>query len=248
MLDLGAGAGALTAPLVTAGAHVVAVERNSALAGRLRRRFSGASVTVLEDDVLDVPLPRRAYRVVASIPFSITTPLLGRLLDPPATCLDRAALIVEWGAGRRFCTVRPADPRILWWSARYELRIAGRIGAQSFSPAPRVNAAVLVAALRGSPLVPRDEQAPFARLLAVAFETRRAPVAEALTPVFSRRQARRLVRDLGVDPQLPISLLRIDQWAAINTAMVTLIPARHWPHRTPGFWATRSHASRDLKS
>lgn len=247
VVDLGAGAGALTAPLVSAGARIVAVERDSARAGRLRRRFDDARVTVLEQDLLEVRLPRRAYRVVASIPFSITTPLLGRLLDPAAMCLERAALIVEWGAGRRVCAVRPCDPRILWWSARYELRIAGRVGAQSFSPPPRVDAAVLVAARRASPLVPRHEQQPFARLLAKAFETPRAAVAEALAPVFSRRQARRLVRDLGVDPQLPISLLRIDQWAAINTAMVTLVPATRWPHRTPGWWAIRSHASRNRK-
>ena len=78
----------------------MAVECDSTLAGRLRRRFSGASVTVLEQDLLEVSLPRRAYRVVASMPFSITTPLLGRLLDPVATRLERAALIVERGAGR----------------------------------------------------------------------------------------------------------------------------------------------------
>jgi 23S rRNA (adenine-N6)-dimethyltransferase len=244
VLDLGAGAGALSAPLLSAGARVVAVERDSALAGRLRRRFSGASVTVLEQDLLEVPLPRRAYRVVASIPFSITTPLVGRLLDPAATCLERAALVVEWGAGRRVCAAHPADPRILWWSARYDLRVAGRIGPQSFSPPPRVDAAVLVAARRPSPLVPRQQQASFARLLAAAFETRRAPVAVALGPVFSRRQARRLVRDLSVDPRLPISMLRIDQWAVINTAMVTLVPARRWPQRTPGWWTFQSHPAR----
>jgi len=50
VLDLGAGAGALTAPLVGAGARVVAVERDPALASRLRRRFAPADVTVVEQD------------------------------------------------------------------------------------------------------------------------------------------------------------------------------------------------------
>lgn len=248
VLDLGAGAGALTAPLVRAGARVVAVERDPTLALRLRRRFADADVTAVEQDLLEVPLPRRAYRVVASIPFSITTPLLGRLLDPTVSCLERAALVVEWGAAKGVSDPRPADPRILWWSARFDLRIARRIRAESFSPSPEVDAAVLVAVRRAPPLVPRRESAPFARLLTTAFMSRRAPVAEVLAPIFSKRQLHRLLRDLSINPQTPIGLLRIEQWAAINAAMVALVDPARWPRGRPGWSRAASTTRRRAKA
>lgn len=241
VLDLGAGAGALSAPLVRTGARVVATERDPALGARLRRRFGHTDLRALEHDVLDMPLPRRSYRVVASIPFSITTPLLGRLLDPIDSNLERAALIVEWGAGKRLSQRRPGDPRILWWRARFELRVARRVSPESFSPPPAVDAALLVAAWRAPPLVPRGEQAPFARLLASALEAPRAPVVDALAPVFSARQLRRLLRELSIDPQTPGSLLAIEQWAAINAAMVTLVDPARWPRGRP--WWSRASAT-----
>ena len=171
--------------------------------------------------------------MVASIPFSVTTPVLGRLLDRTESSLERAVLVAEWGAGKRVCDPRPGSPRILWWQARFELRIARRIRAESFSPPPGVDAAALVAVRRAQPLVSRREQAPFVRLLAKTFETRHAPTAEAFAAIFSKRQLRRLLRDLSIDPQMPIWLLGIEQWAVINAAMVALVDPARWPRRRP---------------
>lgn len=71
----------MTLPLARTGARVIAVERDERLAARLRR--AGApfpNVTGVTGDALRVPLPGRPFRVVANIPFSITTPLLPRLV------------------------------------------------------------------------------------------------------------------------------------------------------------------------
>lgn len=220
----------------------MAVERDPALASRLRRRFARADVAVVERDLLDLPLPQRNYRVVASIPFSITTCLLGRLLDPAQSSLERAALVVAWGAAMKVCDPRPADPRVLWWNARYGLRIARRVAAKSFSPPPKVDAAVLVVTRREPPLVPPRDQAVFARLLAQALETRRAPASEALAPIFSNRQLRRLAYDLRIDPHAPIARLRIEQWAGINATMVALVEPVRWPRRKPR-WSSAPTAS-----
>lgn len=127
VLDLGAGYGAITAALAAAGPRVVAVERDPLLAGRLSRRFEGCShVTVLAADVRDVPLPRREFLVVASIPFAVTTALLRRLLGDPSVPLAGAELIVGWGAGRWLSRPRPRDEETAWWTARYRIRLAGR--------------------------------------------------------------------------------------------------------------------------
>jgi 23S rRNA (adenine-N6)-dimethyltransferase len=65
VLDIGAGRGALTTHLLAAGAHVVAVEPHPGRAGRLRERFAGADVTVVQTDALAMPaLPRRRQPAV----------------------------------------------------------------------------------------------------------------------------------------------------------------------------------------
>jgi 16S rRNA A1518/A1519 N6-dimethyltransferase RsmA/KsgA/DIM1 with predicted DNA glycosylase/AP lyase activity len=97
VLDLGAGSGAITAPLNAVGARVLAVERDAHLVRRLERHFPGTSVTVVHADLLRVPLPRRRYTVVASIPFATTIALLHRLLDDAGGAPERVELLIEWG-------------------------------------------------------------------------------------------------------------------------------------------------------
>ena len=131
VLDLGAGHGAVTAALVDAGAHVVAVEIDPRAAGVLRRRFD--SVRVVEGDLLTVPLPRRPYRVVANLPFATTSAVLRRLLDPRGQLMG-AELVLQKGAA-------------IGWSQkrvrRFDLRLGPTIPAHRFRPMPSVDAAVL---------------------------------------------------------------------------------------------------------
>lgn len=216
----------------------MAVERDQRLGARLRRRFEPDQVTVVGADLLAVALPRRPYRVVASIPFAITTPLLGRLLDPWHSSLQRAALVVEWGAARRFSARCPGDPRILWWGVRYQLLLARRIDRGSFRPPPQVDAGLLVAERRPVPLVSPSARAHYLGLVVSTHRTPRTPVADALAPIFSNRQLRRLLRDLDLDRQAPVAGLSIEQWASITATMMALVDRHRWPHAKPR-WPAR---------
>lgn len=143
VLDIGAGLGALTRPLLAAGARVVAIERDPRIAARLARRTAGAvGLTVVTGDALAVPLPRRPYRVVANIPFSITTPLLRRLVDSPLVAAD---LVVELAAGRRLASpaVAAARPELGRWHRRCEFSLGPVIPPHRFRPPPSVPAVVL---------------------------------------------------------------------------------------------------------
>lgn len=151
VLDLGAGNGALTAHLVEAGARVIAVELHPARARRLRERFHGAPVTVVEADALEVRLPARPFRVVASPPYTVSRGLVRRLLAR-RSALVAADLVLQRAVVRHFAESygppdprtgsagRPAGPRAGRWSVR-----AGRpLPRRAFRPAPRVDSAVLV--------------------------------------------------------------------------------------------------------
>jgi 23S rRNA (adenine-N6)-dimethyltransferase len=101
VLDVGAGDGAITAALVRAGARVLAVELHPGRAERLAARFAGAPVSVLRIDALELRLPARPFRVVASPPYGISSPLL-RLLTGPRSRLAAADLVLQRAVVRRW--------------------------------------------------------------------------------------------------------------------------------------------------
>jgi 23S rRNA (adenine-N6)-dimethyltransferase len=142
VLDIGAGRGALTAPLLGAGARVIAVERHAGRAAYLRQRFAGRNVVVVEGDALTMRLPQRSFRVVASPPYSVSTPLLGLLLAPGSR-LTAADLVLQRGAARRFCEGNQRGAGRV--DRRWELRLGLPLPRRAFSPPPRVDSVVLVA-------------------------------------------------------------------------------------------------------
>jgi 23S rRNA (adenine-N6)-dimethyltransferase len=142
VFDLGAGYGALTAPLAGTGARVIAVELDPALAGRLRRRFAAdPMVGVVEGDLRRIPLPRRPFHVVASPPFALTTWLCRRLLSDRAVRLAGADLVLGWGAAVWLADPRPLGRETAAWTARYEITLIRRVPAACFSPSPATDAA-----------------------------------------------------------------------------------------------------------
>ena len=132
VLDIGAGQGALTGPLVQAGARVIAVELHPGRAERLRQRFP--QITLVHADARTLRLPRQPFRVVASPPYGITADLLSLLLAPGSR-LVAADLVLQRAAVRKYAGRRVRGCRITQGLA---------VPRRAFSPPPRVDSAVLV--------------------------------------------------------------------------------------------------------
>ncbi|HWD77699.1 MAG TPA: rRNA adenine N(6)-methyltransferase family protein [Kribbella sp.] len=141
VLDVGAGLGALTAPLVRAGAQVVAVELHPARADRLRRRFADAPVTVVRADAGDLRLPSRPFRVVSSPPYNISTLLLKRLLAQGSRLVS-ADLVLQRQVANRW--VRGEAPGANRWLRHYTPTLGLRLPRKAFTPPPHVDSAVLL--------------------------------------------------------------------------------------------------------
>ena len=135
MVDIGAGDGALVAPLLAAGARVIAVELHPGRARRLIDRF-GEDITVVRADARDLRLPRRPFRVVANPPWDITEPLLRRLLHASSR-LERADLLLKRSAANR--SVQAHRP------GQFDLSLGPTVPRRAFRPSPPIDGRVLIA-------------------------------------------------------------------------------------------------------
>lgn len=136
IIEVGAGAGVLTAALVAAGARVLAVELHPGRAAQLRARFADDPVTVLEADLRDVQWPRQPFRVLANPPFALTSALLRTLLQQ-GSALRRADLVLQRAVVQRYVDGTVRLPRGVAASCTLRLPRA------AFRPRPSVDCAVL---------------------------------------------------------------------------------------------------------
>jgi 23S rRNA (adenine-N6)-dimethyltransferase len=227
VVEIGAGTGVLTEALARRAGRVVAVECDPRLAERARARLARhGNARVVTADALAVPPPRRPFRVVANLPFGSTAAMLRRLLGDPRSRLERADLIVQEQAARRYAARRPGTPETIAWGAWYELRAGRRLGPSSFRPPPRVGAAVLVARRRDPPLVPVAGRRRFGALVQAGFRHPGLPLRRTLVPPFSYRQLRRLARDLGFPLDAGPGGLDAAQWAGLYAFLDSARPGK----------------------
>jgi len=220
VLDLGAGAGALTRALADAGARVRAVELDSAALTRLRARFGAdVRVEVVERDATLVALPDEPFAVVANLPFAAGTAILRRLLGDPRVPLTQLDAIVEWGLAAKRTAVWPSTLLGCTWGAWYELELVRRVPRACFAPPPGVDAAVLRATRRPAPLVPPEQASAYEGLVRRAFGAQ-VP----LDRILPRGRVHRTARELGFDPRAKARDLDPLQWARLYAAVRSATP------------------------
>lgn len=223
VIEIGPGLGVLTRRLLAAGASVLAVELDARLAEYLRRELYGvAGFELIEADALSLHpremFPGERFKVVANIPYHITSPLLHAFLEgerPP----DLTVLLVQLEVAERVA----APPGRMSYLSVFAQNVAtaevvARVPADAFEPAPDVDSAVLRLRRRDEPVVPVGEgREPFYRIVQAGFRQRRKQVHNGLTrelPV-ERDVVEAALAACGVDPERRPQTLSVDEWACL---------------------------------
>ncbi len=221
VLEIGPGRGALTRLLAARSAPLWLVEIDRDLVAELRASFaSQPHVHVVEADILDVDLDRllgadAPLKVVANLPYNISTPLLFRLLEH-AGLFSRLVLMVQWEVAERL-TAAPGDraysPLTVMAQLRSTVRFALRVPGSAFSPPPKVESAVVVVEPTSPPRLGTDELANVRRLVRQVFSMRRKQLANALHGWVGDPVG--LLRRLDIDPQRRPGTLSLDEIVAL---------------------------------
>lgn len=144
----------LTGQLAKIAQKVMAVEYDPRWVSHLKARFSqDENVRVVHEDALRVELPCHPFRVVASVPFYITTSILHRLLDDPTTPPEVIHLLVQKQVALKHARSTPTTLKTLNWSPWYRFSAGLELPAEAFHPKPEVDACMMVVAKRDPPLV-----------------------------------------------------------------------------------------------
>ncbi|MFM1651779.1 23S ribosomal RNA methyltransferase Erm [Brevibacillus sp. B_LB10_24] len=232
IVDLGAGKGALTFRLAEKAGKVLAIENDPAFAQKLRRMAEGYSnITIIEKDILKARLPVEPFSVVANIPFSITTPILKKLLDPPTSSFQKAILIVEKGAAKRFTAPLMRNPLILKWRMWFDMELVQVVSKYSFSPPPSVESAIFRITRKENAYVTPRHHDTFVGFAEYGLRYPDLPISEVLKGIFTPPQLRHLVKALGVDRHASICTLNELQWGIVFHTMLERVEAFRWPKR-----------------
>ncbi len=246
VLEVGPGLGVLTGALVDAGAAVVAVELDPALARRLRGALAGAiargeqdpaaprTLRLVEGNVLDVDvagLVSPPYDVVANLPYHITSPVLHLLLGGSPRP-ERCVLMVQREVAERVAAP-PGRMSYLSVFVQYHAgaRVALIVPPASFEPAPSVDSAVLVLDVRPADDPRRLDAAAeddLWRLVQAAFRERRKMIHNVLArqlPLPADRVAAALAQ-AGIAADRRPQTLSVDEWLALRAALGPLAQDR----------------------
>lgn len=229
VVEFGAGAGMITRALSKKARKVLAVEYDPFWVAQLKQTFSAnENVQVVAGDALSIDLPYEPFRIVANLPFHISTSILHRLLDDPTQPLECAHLLVQKEFASKHTRASPTTLKTLGWSPWWWFEAGVAVPASAFDPRPEVDGCLLVAAKRGPPLVAIEHRELFRAFVRGAFNGRGNVVGKALRPVFTKKQTRRLAYDNGFSTDSFPSQLTVYQWANIFEFMVRAVPQSRW--------------------
>ena len=229
VIEIGPGLGSLTAKLVEAANQVVAVELDARMVEVLEERFSlYHNFHLIHADILKVDLhelieryqkgnPRLTVKVVANLPYYITSPIIMKLLEDKVP-VESITVMVQKEVGERL-EAQPGKKAYgaITVSVNYyaEPKVIIQVPKENFNPAPEVDSCVVQLKLKDTHMPLADEKL-FFRVVKFAFTQRRKNIGNSLTMVGkSKEEIKQMLGELGLDINLRAENLSLEDYARI---------------------------------
>lgn len=232
VIEVGPGLGVLTEELARrldpARGRLVSVELDSDLLPGLREHFGAqAQVSFVQGDVLDIAPEElsagRPYKVVANLPYYITSAILRHFLDARHKP-QSLTVMVQLEVAQRMAA-RPPNMGILSVAVQFygEPRIAFRVPPGAFRPPPKVDSAVVQIRVYGPDdrLVQPTSEASFFRVVQAGFSQKRKQLVNTLASGLGlpKDTARHILEMAGVSPDRRAETLSLAEWASLEHAL-----------------------------
>ena len=226
VIEVGPGLGVLTETLLEQAGKVIAIELDNHLAEILKTRFAGvAKITVINDDVLkvnpaDILGKETNYKVVANLPYYITSAVIRHFLEAPVKP-NTLVLMVQKEVAKQI-TAQPGEMSLLSVSVQLygKPTVVGKVSAHCFYPAPNVDSAILKIAVYPRPKIETDDITGFFDIARAGFSANRKQLVNSLANGLKVTKAEIIpvLEKAGIDPQRRAESLTIDEWGILYRA------------------------------
>ncbi len=219
VLEIGPGLGTLTSEILRRAGRVVAVEFDAELARKLPGQFPGKDLTVANEDILQFDLDSLpvGYKVVANVPYYITSKIIEKLMtakNKPSTVV----ILIQKEVAERVAAV-PGDMSILAVSAQVfaRARLGVEVPREYFTPPPKVDSQVVILETLATPLVAPEDEKAFFRVVKAGFSAKRKKLRSSIAAglAISKPAAEELLRHANINPELRAEDLAIEEWLCL---------------------------------
>ena len=234
VIEIGPGIGTMTQYLAEAAREVAAVEIDRSLIPILQDTLQDwDNVTVINEDILKVDVCKlaqeknggRPVKVVANLPYYITTPIIMGLFENQVP-LDSITIMVQKEVAQRMqAGPGTKDYGALSLAVQYYASpyLAANVPPNCFMPRPNVGSAVIrLTRFEETPVQVKDEKLLF-RLIRASFNQRRKTLQNGLVNSqeldFTKEQVAAAIATLGVSPSVRGEALTLEQFAALANAL-----------------------------
>lgn len=225
VVEVGPGPGSLTEELLNSGAHVIAVEKDTAFAQALERlKGPDRHLEVYCDDIMTFPLdevlklklsPGKKAKVIANLPYHLTTPIIAMLIEK-RDLFSSLVLMVQEEVARRF-VAKPKTGEYSSFTVFLNFfstpKYAFTVKRQCFYPAPNVDSAIIALDLKEPPHV--ENQDSFFVLTRTAFQQRRKMLRSSLKEIYNPESIEAALISIGKPAQARPEELSLDEFIAL---------------------------------
>mgnify|MGYP004661391627 FL=1 len=234
VLEIGPGVGFVTEQLVKHAKKVIAVELDEEAIKELEK-LECDNLEIIHNDILKTDisaLSEENVKVVANIPYYITSPIIAHLLGEIDDLANKnrnkikdIILMVQEEVARRIVATEKSQSKqyglltILsqFWADCEIIRLVGR---KSFYPAPKVNSALVSLKVRKEPLLQLSDYSFFRRVIKAAFSQRRKTLKNCLVGAgFDKEKVAKAISDLGLDENIRGEKLSIQEFGKLAGAL-----------------------------
>jgi 16S rRNA (adenine1518-N6/adenine1519-N6)-dimethyltransferase len=235
VLEIGPGIGTMTQYLAEAARKVIAIEIDAKLIPILQDTLQAYSnVRILNQDVLKVDLNALAeeeqalgrLKVVANLPYYITTPILMGLFEKKVPVESITVMVQKEVAQRMQVGPGTKDYGALSLAVQYyaEPRLLLDVSPNCFMPRPQVGSAVIQLKKRSVPAVSVTNEEHMFSIIRAAFQQRRKTLANGLKNAtrlsYAREQVEQALEALGLPPDVRGEALTLEQFAALSNQLL----------------------------
>lgn len=235
VIEIGPGIGTMTERMAPECKHVTAIEIDKELIPILSETLSGFdNVDIINEDVLKVDLNKliaerndnKPVKVVANLPYYITTPIIMSLLENKIPIDTITVMVQKEVADRMMVGPGTKDYGALSLAVQYYAKpyIVANVPMNCFIPRPNVASAVIrLTCHKEPPVTVKDEKLMF-NLIRASFNQRRKTLINGISNFsglsFTKEQVAMALNSIGLNENIRGEALDLEKFAKLSDALL----------------------------